>query len=67
MVRNIKETFLPKTEMREKIQGMLKTSKMHGAYPLQNYIEFIYFLSKTSKMCTMCMNYNVDSNSKYSN
>ena len=31
---------------------------------ITDYIEFIYFLSE---MCIMCMNYNVDSNSKYSN
>ena len=54
-----------------KIQGMLKMSKMHATCSLQNnvedieaitdFIEFIYFFSKTSKMCT---NYNVDSNTK---
>ena len=31
MVRNIKETFPPKTEMWEKIQGMSKIPKMHAA------------------------------------
>ena len=31
---------------------------------ITDYIELIYFLSKTSKMCT---NYNVNSNSEYSN
>ena len=40
---------------------------LHAAFSQQNYIGFIYFLLKTSKMCTMCTNYNVDSNSKYSN
>ena len=31
---------------------------------ITDFIQFIYFLSKTSKMC---MNYNVDFNSKSSN
>ena len=31
---------------------------------ITDYIEFIYFMSEMSKMC---MKYNVDSNSKYSN
>ena len=31
---------------------------------ITDYIEFIYILLKTSKMCT---NYNVDSNSNYLN
>ena len=34
---------------------------------ITDYIEFIYFLSETSKMHTMYMNHNTDSNSKYLN
>ena len=30
-------------------------------------LSLFYFMSKTSEMCTMTMNYNVNSNSKYSN
>ena len=30
-------------------------------------LSLFYFMSKMSEMCTMCMNYNVDSNTKYSN
>ena len=30
-------------------------------------LSLFYFMLKTSEMCTMCMNYNVDSNTKYSN
>ena len=30
-------------------------------------LSLFYFMSKTSEMCTMYMNYNVDSNTKYSN
>ena len=30
-------------------------------------LSLFYFMSKTSEMCTMCTNYNVDSNTKYSN
>ena len=39
---------------------MLKTSKI-SKQAITNFVEFIYFLSKMSKMCT---NYNVDSKSK---
>ena len=42
---------------------LLKTLKILKQ-AITDYIEFIHFLSKTLKMC---MNYNVDSNSKYSN
>ena len=30
-------------------------------------LSLFYFMSKTSEMCTITTNYNVDSNSKYSN
>ena len=79
MVRNIKETFPPKTGMQKKqvLQdpGYVKDIKdaccmLHALCKIMtktlkilkqaktDIIKFIYFLSK------MCMNYNVDSNSK---
>ena len=30
-------------------------------------LSLFYFMSKMSEMCTMCTNYNVDSNTKYLN
>ena len=80
MVRNMMETFLPKTGMLKKqvLQDpwyvkdaccMLSAKKIvedikYIKKTITNFNEFIYYLSK---MSNMCMNYNVDSNMKSSN
>ena len=82
MVRNMKETFLPKTGIQKKqvlqdpgyvkdaccmLHALCKIMLKMSKILKQAITDFIEFIYFLSKMLKMCTNYNVDSNSKSSN